>query len=263
MPPFIRACLPDNPRGAEDLESWLSSVGGVSVLAEPNNPFKSNLPALANAIQQRGDRPPEPLRAILAFTQLVEPMRAKRYMEIVDQLTDKIATAGIAGYLGGDVAAARSAYPNIDARHITSVDIFVPEHHRNQVLALCAAEGFVPKGNLPELFDEHGARVVLRSQFFPSDRSRLVDDLLARQSERPVSSSSRSAVRLQLASKSYPGGRECHARAMIDAALLTQVLTPADWEAVNRLQASVKREPFLAVLRYLQQELGIALPGRI
>lgn len=255
---FVRACLPNNPRGAQDVESWLSSVGGVAILATPRNPFKSNLPALAYAIERRGDRPPEQLRAILAFTQLVEPMRAKRYMEIVDLLNDTISVAGIGGYIGGDVAAARSAYPNIDVRHITSVEIIVPERHCSQVQALCVAKGFQPHRRLPELVDEHGARVILKSRFYRSGRSGMVDDLLA---DHPSGLSLLPLPLLFVCSciASYPGGRESHARAMIDAALLTQLLTPEDWETVRRLKGAAAREPFRAVLRYLQQELGIKL----
>jgi hypothetical protein len=262
---FIRACLPDNARGTQDLERWLAFVGGPEALAEPDNPFKPNLPALAYALDQRGEKPSGRLRAVLKFTQLVEPRRAERYSAIIQRLTTRMIDAGLPAYLAGDAAAAQRAYPRIEIRHIAGVEIVAAERHLPQLQALCAAEGFVRRRDLPgflELCDEHGARLLLTSRLFRHDRRHLTDALPAH----PGGGLQPLPAPLLFISRciaGYPPVDALHAPAMVDAALLAPLLTAEDWAAVADLMGYARRDRFVTALRYLRDALDVAVPLKI
>jgi len=262
---FVRACLPDNARGTQDFERWLAFVGGPEVLAEHNNPFKPNLPALAHAMDQRGEKPSGRLRAVLSFTKLVEPMRAERYIEIIQQLSARMIDAGLSAYLAGDAAAAYRAYPKIEIRHIAGVEIVVAERHLPQLQALCAAEGFVHRQDLPEfleLRDQHGARLLLTSRLFRHDHRRLADALPAHRGGglQPLPAH---LLFISRCIAGYPPVDALHAPAMIDAALLAPLLTTEDWAAVADLMGYARRDRFVTALRYLRDALDVAVPLKI
>jgi hypothetical protein len=259
---FVRACLPRNLDGAADVARWLALVGGPAALASPRNPFKLNLPALAYAIERRGERPPPSLRAILGFTELVEPMRADRYLAIVDQIGGLMAQAGIAGVLGGDAAAAHRAYPKVEARHIAGLRIIVPAGDISRLLEICAGEGFLQQRVLPEgieLRAESGARIVASSQLFPSCRDQLLDELLiGHQGGLLILPAALLFVSSCIAG--YPPIDAQHAPAMIDAALLAPLLDAQDWGTVAGLMRPARRGPLLPALRYLRDALGVPIP---
>jgi hypothetical protein len=259
---FIRACLPANPNGARDLADWLTAVGGPSALAVPGNPFKPSLPALAYAIAMRGEQPPAAMRAVLGFTELVEPMRASHYDRIIDRLSVLMAEAGLSGFLGGDAAAARSAYPGSTVRHIAAIRILAPKRQRAAIEALCGREGFQRRGALAgcvELAAASGARIQLCTGLFPSDRSGTIERLLAGRAG--------GLIPLPLALlfvssviAGYPPVDAAHGPAMVDAAVLAPMLSADDWCGVAALMPQARREPLRAALAYLRDALGVAVP---
>lgn len=259
---FVRACLPANKDGARDLDTWLALVGGPVALLAPRNPFKQNLPALAYAIEQRGEVAPPALRKVLGFTEIVEPMRAERYLAIVDRLSELMTAAALAGFLGGDAAAALYAYPKVEARHIAGLTIVTPAQSLPAVRALCESEGFRQARALDyrlELKAESGARALITDRLFPSDSGRLVEDLLAGQPG-GLPLLPRHLLFIHSCIAGYPPIDARHAPAMIDAALLAPLLTPEDWRAVVSALSHARREPLLTALRYLRDALDVSIP---
>jgi hypothetical protein len=260
---FVRACLPGNRDGARDLDLWLTLAGGSAALAVVGNPFKPNLPALAHAIAARGEQPPDALRAVLAFTALVEPRRARRYAEIAQALADRMTAAGIAGFIAGDAAAAQVAYPGGEVRHIASIHVVALRQDLPAIEALCSEEGFARRRILPyglELVADSGARVLLADRLFPSDRSGTIDRLLT---DEPAGLRPLLPALLFLSScvAGYPPTDPVRAPAMIDAAVLAPLLSQADWRAVAGLARHARREPLRRAFAYLSADLGIALPA--
>jgi len=258
---FIRACLPGNPDGARDLEAWLALAGGPAVLATADNPFKLNLPALAYAVDRRGDVPPTPLRAVLGFTQLVEPMRADRYLAIIDRLSELMALEGHSGLLAGDAAVALVAYPKAEQRHITGVRIITPARSLASLRTICLREGFEREQQVADTLEmkaRTGARVLLTTRLFPGDRGRMIDELLADHSGglTPL------PIRLLFVwccVVGYPPIDAAHAPAMIDAAMLAPLLTPDDWRAVAELRRRIRRPALTAALKYLRDSLAVSV----
>ncbi|HEV2674596.1 MAG TPA: hypothetical protein VGV37_08645 [Aliidongia sp.] len=262
---FVRACLPGNPTGAQDLESWLELGGGLAALRANPNPFKSNLPALAYAIELRGEKAPPSLRAVLGFTQMVEPLRTTRYLAIIERLNGLMEDAGVSSLLGGDAATAQIAYPKAEARHITAVTIIAETQALPALQALCRADGFVQERTLGgglELKAASGARVVLLDRLFPTDRSPMVDELLADRSG-GLSLLSTPLLFVCCCITGYPPIAASHVPAMIDAAMLASLLSSDEWTTVAELRARVPREPLLAALRYLRDALGVPVPLKI